>query len=1047
MFYAFASVIPPPNKQIDLINVSSMMLSFIVRINIGITSIFLTAVIGLTDSQAITFSNLDRAQALSQHARQFYDNAQYDRALGMAEEALTIREKIFGPTHLLIAEILDLIGLIHYQNSRLDIAKDQFDQSFEIRQALLPKNHLDRSDSFINLGKVWIAKGDLDKASRLIRRALKILGEHQDTSVKMGICFNYLGQIGLRNGHLEDAQEQFKAALAIFKEEFEPSAKDYGMALNGLGSIKRRKGNFVEARKLIESGLQIREEAFGPNHPLVAVSLSNLVEIQYQLKNYEEALKIAERVVRIHENVFASDHPAIGTGLTALAKVNRELGNLRKSKQLLERALIIQKLTLGPTHSAIAGILDMLAMLERDMGDVAQAEHQFLESLKIRELALGPKHPLVANTLSELGWLLAQKYKYEKAESLLVKALKIREQAFGTKHVDVASSLMNLARVKHAKQEFTKAWPLYERARQIYLSFSRQNFELGGEDSASILNRNLDGLHDYAILLAHMAEDPTFRDVGASVISDGFVVAEQSRSWLVQTAVAQAMVRRKANDQKISHIMEEVERLQRRRRSLWSYLHGIYGQLPEYRNEVELDKIRQEMDNLESELEKYVIKLETRFPRYAEIVLPEPIDIETTKRLLRPSEALISFFTLRDRVQVWLVRSNSEPFYFEVPINKTEVVDLIDRLRISLEPISELPPYDVEIAFRLYRLLLEPIKSYLKGITNLILVPDTTLLALPFAALITEWPQMDNRHIPQMPNENFESGLRKMTDYAEFPWLIKSYPLTVLPSVSVLKLLQGSEQGSENNIEPFIGFGDPVLKGTGRERGVSIIAAPGGNVTRDSIIALNRLPGTKDELLSVASALEVPSADHVYIGSAATETQVKRLNASGRLGRARVLAFATHGLLSRELKGLMQPALVLTPPKKLTLADNGLLSMDEILQLQLPYSDWVLLSACNTAGDDGSGVGLSGLARAFFYAGAKTLLVSQWSVDDEATKVLMEEIFRRYAQGHLSSAEAVRQGILAVMDRAKEPGNSYFAHPFAWAPFFLVGDGRSHAIH
>lgn len=179
----------------------------------------------------------------------------------------------------------------------------------------------------------------------------------------------------------------------------------------------------------------------------------------------------------------------------------------------------------------------------------------------------------------------------------------------------------------------------------------------------------------------------------------------------------------------------------------------------------------------------------------------------------------------------------------------------------------------------------------------------------------------------------------------------------------------------------------------------------------------------------------------LYLGERATKPMVQALNAAGRLGQAQVLAFATHALLAGELTGLRQPALVLTPPATASDRDDGLLALEDILGLKLPHTSWVILSACNTAADDGSGEGLSGLARAFFYAGAASLLVSQWSVDDVATRVLMTEVFRR--QPHppvLTRAEALRQGMLAVMKRA-QGRTAYFAHPCAWAPFMLVGEG------
>lgn len=222
-----------------------------------------------------------------------------------------------------------------------------------------------------------------------------------------------------------------------------------------------------------------------------------------------------------------------------------------------------------------------------------------------------------------------------------------------------------------------------------------------------------------------------------------------------------------------------------------------------------------------------------------------------------------------------------------------------------------------------------------------------------------------------------------------------------------------------------------------------MVATRGMRVTLDSIQALDRLPGTREELLAIAGVLGVNAETNLFLDRRASEPEVRRLNESGRLGRAKVIAFATHGLLAGEVHGLTQPALVLTPPAVVTEENDGLLSMEDVLQLKLPKTDLVILSACNTAGDNGSGESLSGLARAFFFAGAKGLLVSQWSVDDEATKTLMTEVFRRYGNGSsITPAKALQNGMLALLTQAtKDPSHAYFAHPYAWAPFMLVGDG------
>jgi len=261
------------------------------------------------------------------------------------------------------------------------------------------------------------------------------------------------------------------------------------------------------------------------------------------------------------------------------------------------------------------------------------------------------------------------------------------------------------------------------------------------------------------------------------------------------------------------------------------------------------------------------------------------------------------------------------------------------------------------------------------------------------------------------------------------------------PSATVLRALRQTERTQGSAVEPFIGFGDPVLQGQGTQRGGSMLSTRGTAETVRALARMNRLPATREELLAIAKVLGADPDAALYLGPQATETKVRELNTVGRLGQTRVLAFATHGLLAGEATGLTQPALVLTPPAVPSELDDGLLSLEDILQLKLPYTDWVVLSACNTAAADRSGEGLSGLARAFFFAGARALLVSHWSVDDRATRALMTAIFQRQTDtSTLTPAEMVRRGMLALMAQAAGT-TTYFAHPYAWAPFFLVGEG------
>jgi CHAT domain-containing protein len=209
-----------------------------------------------------------------------------------------------------------------------------------------------------------------------------------------------------------------------------------------------------------------------------------------------------------------------------------------------------------------------------------------------------------------------------------------------------------------------------------------------------------------------------------------------------------------------------------------------------------------------------------------------------------------------------------------------------------------------------------------------------------------------------------------------------------------------------------------------------------------TLASLPRLPDTAEELASVARALGSPS-DVLRLGTAATEEEVRKAD----LAHYRVVALATHGLVAGELDGLTQPALALTSPEVASGQGDGLLTLEKILTLKLD-ADWVLLSACNTGAAEGAGAeAASGLGRAFFYAGTRAILLTNWSVHSRSARDLVSDLFRRQARDpKLSRAEALRQAELALMDGpgfTDDDGNQLFsyAHPLFWAPYTVMGDG------
>jgi hypothetical protein len=204
------------------------------------------------------------------------------------------------------------------------------------------------------------------------------------------------------------------------------------------------------------------------------------------------------------------------------------------------------------------------------------------------------------------------------------------------------------------------------------------------------------------------------------------------------------------------------------------------------------------------------------------------------------------------------------------------------------------------------------------------------------------------------------------------------------------------------------------------------------------------LPDTADEVRSIAVALQADLTEDVFLGSRANERTLKALDLSGY----KVVAFATHGLVPGDLDGLMQPALALSAPDVAGGKGDGLLTMGEIMGLKLD-ADWVVLSACNTGSGAGAGAeAVSGLGQAFFYAGTRALLVSNWPVETTSAKALTTGLFRRQAKdATLARAEALRRAMLAMIDEGgyvdPKTGEKVFsyAHPIFWAPFSLIGDG------
>jgi CHAT domain-containing protein len=356
-------------------------------------------------------------------------------------------------------------------------------------------------------------------------------------------------------------------------------------------------------------------------------------------------------------------------------------------------------------------------------------------------------------------------------------------------------------------------------------------------------------------------------------------------------------------------------------------------------------------------------------------------------------------------------------------------------------------PFDGGRAHALYQALFGAVEDLIRD-KHLLIVPSGALTQLPFQVLTTA-PEAS-------PGDSYRSAA----------WLLRKHALTILPSVSSLKALRRDAKASRAG-RPYLGIGNPLLEGPdgryarlanrAREKkacpptpqqkaqagrstargGIRQVTMSGGLADLAHVRAQTPLPETADELCAVARQLGAGD-DDVRLGARASEGDLKALSERGMLSRYRVLHFATHGALAGEMSGSAEPGLILSPPEQATARDDGYLSASEVAGLKLD-ADWAVLSACNTAaGGADNAEALSGLARAFFYAGARALLVSHWAVDSDATvKLITETIASFAATKGAGRAEALRRSMLALIER----GAPHEAHPAYWAPFVVVGEG------
>jgi CHAT domain-containing protein len=547
--------------------------------------------------------------------------------------------------------------------------------------------------------------------------------------------------------------------------------------------------------------------------------------------------------------------------------------------------------------------------------------------------------------------------------------------------------------------------------------------------------------------LASLAQQVKF-DSSGTIAAEAFQIADLARGSGVQKALTASAARANITDPQLSALARKEQDLQQRINALGDLLTGLLSapsaqQLPTIQA-----KIRADISTFKSQREELKKEIERKYPDYAELIDPKPASVERTQKALKPDEVLISWYFGDNVGYVWAITKDKPVQFAQLPVGRSQIAKEVAQLRKALDPgvatIDEIPAFDVALANQLYQQIMSPVQAAFVGKKVMLTVPHAELGQLPLSLLVT-------KPTPQPT----KGGPTPFVGYKSVPWLTREIAVAQVPSVTALTALRSLPPGNVNR-KNFIGFGDPYFSAdqekqadkqakstqlATRGKPLNLRSAPKtSGVSSAELALLPRLPDTSTELEEVGKAIGAGDGD-IYLHQQASVKQVMSTDLSNR----KVVMFATHGLVPGELNGLTQPALALSSPEVTGDKDDGLLTMDKVMTLKLD-ADWVVLSACNTASGEGAGSeAVSGLGRAFFFAGAKALLVSNWPVDSVASRTMMTDLFRNQQKaGNTSKAELLRQAMLDQIDNGgmKEGGNMKYAyaHPLFWAPFVVVGD-------
>ena len=898
------------------------------------------------------------------------------------------------------------------------------------------------------LGFAYVYDGQIDKGLATFEEALTYVEPKiaPDDPLLLTLLRRKAIVLGVANKPAA-ARAIIEDLIARYEKSGQVMSGGYAETLSTLGIALARAGDFIKGEQYSRRAVAVGRGAPDLPPQALANAVNGWVTLLHLTARYPEAVNEGEAALRFSEAKLGENNDATITAFNHLSVAYNDVGRYGDAERVLRRGLEIEQRNPGTNLGPITIKLSNLAASLAGSGKLLESEavyRRLADMVRGQNNTQRPDAP--GTTIINFARVVQQLGRLDEALALNREAEAMLRARVGTEHAIWARAKSHIGILLLEQGDPKGALVELEIARRIFatklapndpirisadLATARARAELGDKtayfDARGAIQRQRNRLLALAVepagsirLAQEVAGDfVTFARIAlvAGHPDEAFEAMQLARFSELDTAAAASASRQTADNPQLSAAIRVVQDANAALRKLQaSRAAAVSGGLAG-----DVAAIDAKLVTGQAQAAVLAQAISRDFPAYAAARLPELPGLGAVQQKLGPQDGLLIALPSAGRVTAMFITA-ARVHYGETRPGYGNVSLWANRLRASLDMALEgdtTAGFDGASAHALYAAMVPKVlERDVAAAKQLFVLGGGALQSVPLAALLTRKPAAATL---------IGGGLRQA------PWLIRRQAVAVPVSLVLLGRARDAAQGSLR----FAGIGAPLLNPAdllkqGRPQQLATRGAfEGDRLSVENLMNLPRLPDALGELETMRDALGGERA-LMLTGADALKPKV----VAGNLGEYGVIAFATHGLLGGEMRGLGEPALVLSPPQGAHDAEAMLLTATDIAALRL-NAEWVVLSACNTAaGEDGAAPTYSGLARAFVYAGARSLLLSQWALrDDVAARMTVDAV--KGARAGLGHAEALRRAQMRLMADRTVPGS---AHPAAWAPFVLLGE-------